>query len=236
MAIAYNPKMVTGGLVLCLDAANPKSYPGSGATWTDLTGNGNNVTLVNSPTYNSAQGFMSFNGSTQRGTTIVPAFNSGTQAYTFEVLFKMRTLPTAEYGVNGHIWGGQNGNNIVLYVNPAVDGQSTLNMIHDDSRYVVTGAVTNGTILANSWTHWIVSWDSPAYTFNHYLNGVMDKQGLSGRSGQEARTWSDGTIAFDSRWNTHSTLDIAIMKQYNRVLSAAEALNNFQAIRGRFGI
>jgi hypothetical protein len=41
MAISYNPRIVTDGLVLALDAGNPKSYPGSGTAWTDLSGNGN---------------------------------------------------------------------------------------------------------------------------------------------------------------------------------------------------
>ena len=45
MGIAYNPRIVTDGLVLALDAGNTKSYPGSGTTWTDLSGQGNNGTL-----------------------------------------------------------------------------------------------------------------------------------------------------------------------------------------------
>ena len=48
MALAHSPKIVTDGLVLCLDAGNPKSYPGSGTTWYDLSGNGNNGTNSNS--------------------------------------------------------------------------------------------------------------------------------------------------------------------------------------------
>jgi uncharacterized delta-60 repeat protein len=56
MGISYNPRIVTDGLVLALDAANPKSYPGSGTTWTDLSGNGNTGTLTNGPTYSSANG------------------------------------------------------------------------------------------------------------------------------------------------------------------------------------
>jgi hypothetical protein len=47
------PNIVTDGLVLYLDAANQKSYPGTGTTWNDLSGNGNNGTLVNGPTFNS---------------------------------------------------------------------------------------------------------------------------------------------------------------------------------------
>lgn len=56
MAVAYNPQIATNGLVLALDAGNPKSYPGSGTTWTDLSGRGNNGTLTNGPTYSSSNG------------------------------------------------------------------------------------------------------------------------------------------------------------------------------------
>jgi hypothetical protein len=59
----YGPKTVTNGLVLCLDAADKNSYSGTGTTWTDLTGNGNNGTLTNGPTFNSANGgSISFDG------------------------------------------------------------------------------------------------------------------------------------------------------------------------------
>jgi len=47
------PNIITDGLVLALDAANPRSYPGTGTSWNDLSGNGNNGTLVNGPTFNS---------------------------------------------------------------------------------------------------------------------------------------------------------------------------------------
>ena len=56
MSLFHSPSLVTSGLVLCLDAGNPKSYPGSGTTWTDLSGRGNHGTLVNGPTFNSANG------------------------------------------------------------------------------------------------------------------------------------------------------------------------------------
>ena len=53
MAVEYNPKVVTDGLVLALDAGNTKSYPGSGSTWTDTIGS-NNGTLTNGPTFGSS--------------------------------------------------------------------------------------------------------------------------------------------------------------------------------------
>jgi hypothetical protein len=47
MGLSHSPSIITQNLVLCLDAANSKSYPGSGTTWTDLSGNGNTGTLMN---------------------------------------------------------------------------------------------------------------------------------------------------------------------------------------------
>jgi hypothetical protein len=54
--IAYYGNTVTNGLVLSLDAAKRDSYPGSGTAWRDISGNGNNGTLTNGPTYTSDNG------------------------------------------------------------------------------------------------------------------------------------------------------------------------------------
>jgi hypothetical protein len=56
VGLGHSPSIVLNGLVLALDAGNTKSYPGSGTTWTDLTGLGNTGTLTNGPTYSSANG------------------------------------------------------------------------------------------------------------------------------------------------------------------------------------
>ena len=53
--LTHSPRIITDGLVLCLDAANKQSYPGSGTVWTDLAGS-NNGTLTNGPTFSSANG------------------------------------------------------------------------------------------------------------------------------------------------------------------------------------
>lgn len=56
MGFYRGPKVITNGLVLALDAANVKSYPGSGTTWSDISGNSKNLTLTNSPTFNTNNG------------------------------------------------------------------------------------------------------------------------------------------------------------------------------------
>jgi hypothetical protein len=66
MSLLHSPKIVTNGLVLCLDAASRKSYPGTGNVWRDLSGNGNDGTLTNGPTFSSAnRGNLGFNGNNQ---------------------------------------------------------------------------------------------------------------------------------------------------------------------------
>ena len=66
MGLAHSPRIVTDGLVLCVDAASKRSYPGTGTTWTDLKG-GNNGTLINGPTFDSDNGgSIVFDGSDDR--------------------------------------------------------------------------------------------------------------------------------------------------------------------------
>ena len=238
MGLFHSPKSITDGLQVYLDAANPKSYPGSGTDWTDLTGNGYNATLVNSPTHNSDVGFISFDGTDQYANHTVLAFATGGLDFTFEVWFKMRTLPTAQYNDNGHIWGGENGNDVVMYVNPASSGESQLNLVYDDSRYVTgTGHFTSGTITANSWVQWTCQGRSSDNTIAHYLNGKLDRTFNATRSGQENKSrFSDAMIARDSRYDKYSELDCAVIKEYHRILTAAEVAQNFEALRGRFGL
>lgn len=68
MASFAGPKIVTGGLKLFFDAANTDSYPGSGTTWYDLSGNDNHGTLLNSPTFVSSHkgGCFVFDGTNDR--------------------------------------------------------------------------------------------------------------------------------------------------------------------------
>ena len=81
MAINYSPHIVSDGLVLCLDAANPRSYPGSGNTWYDLSGNG----------YHFNKGNSTFNG---KGFT----FSSGSN-YAYEITQGIVPLPSYDYTI-----------------------------------------------------------------------------------------------------------------------------------------
>jgi hypothetical protein len=78
MALHHNPRIVTQGLVLHLDAADKNSYPGTGLTWNDLSGLGNNGTLNNGPLFSTdGGGSIVLDGSTKRVTLASPFGQTG---------------------------------------------------------------------------------------------------------------------------------------------------------------
>ena len=229
----------TNGLVVNLDAKNLVSYPREGSVWKDLTQNRHSVLLRNEAPYNK-EGYISFDGIDQYADfSSVHRFNTGEgigSNYTFEVWFKMRTLPTANYGPNGHIWGGQNGNDLVLYLNPVdANGISKGNMVYDDARYTESHMTTGG-FRANEWNQWVIVGDGVNHTLTHYINGELDRLDSPVQSSQREKTWDSERFAHDTRWGTFSELDLAIARQYNLKLSAEQVKKNFRAHRNRFGI
>ena len=128
--IAYNPKIVTDGLVLCLDAANPKSYPGSGTTWYDLSGNGNHGTLINGPTYNSDnKGSIVFDGIDDYVSFTNPLNQSQlNQAWTIQGWINISSKPYQYFiaGLNSGIFIEYvQGNNSLLYLNSGTNDYYT---------------------------------------------------------------------------------------------------------------
>ena len=150
----------------------------------------------------------------------------------------MRVLPTSQYGSNGHIWGGEIGNDVVLYLNPASNGVSRGNMNYDDTRYGDSDHFTNGGFTADTWAHWAVVGDGTNHKIAHYINGQLDFEGADNSiaSSQRIKSWGGTRIAYDSRWGTYSQLDLAIAKQYNKKLTAGEVLQNYNATKSRFGL
>lgn len=220
MGLAHSPRIVTDGLVLCLDAANPKSYPGSGTTWTDLSGNGNNATLINGVDYiNDNNGVLVFDGGNDYAT--VP----GSTDWAF--------------GQNGTIeqWvyiTGSNGNNRFW---STTNNSSSLDAYLNRSGYSIgfhgSRAFTTTSIGVNSWTHFLVTYT--AGEIRVYFNGV--EQPLTGTTTGYNIT-NAGTL-FIARFTSapyELFARMGSMKIYNKSLSAAEIQQNFNALRGRYGI
>lgn len=226
MGIQYNPRAVTDGLVLCLDAANPKSYPGSGTIWSDLSGNGNNATISNG-SYDSANGgSIAFNGTTT-GAYFTVIANSGD--FTCEIWAKQTS---ANYG-SAMMFGGSNGitgaDNCQLIV---FGGDGSIGLALGNNPVSVSPANASSATSVNNWYQVIYS--RSGSTINIYANGVFKSSGTSATQLRIDRLGNIGGINGSlGKWLLGN---ISNAKVYNRALSASEVLQNFNALRGRYGI
>ena len=221
-----NP-IVTSGLVLHLDAGNTASYPGSGTTWTDLSGNGYNGTLSNGPTYSSANGgSIGFDGSND----IVSSFStqiSGTGSKTISSWIKLNT--TSRAGIAGTRslteWGWG------FTVNRS--GVGTLDF-YDTQGSSLSAAAGLGT---NIWYHVTVTFDDSRMV-TLYVNGSQVGISSTPFAALNASTFN-GVIGNEDEYTNpfyHPFKgNIAQVSIYNRALTAAEVLQNYNALRPRFG-
>jgi len=220
MGIGYNSKIVTDGLVLALDAANLKSYPGSGTTWYDLSGNGNNGTLVNGVVYDSANsGNMVFGGVND----FVDCGKTASQLgiydsdYTLSAFFRIPNL---------------SGDKMVFGTSTTAVRQGMHHGVRNNLFYFAhySADMNAGTAVANTWYYGTWVWSSTAPTARMYINGNLIQQSAS-----LASFLGTTNILIGSSWTRFSG-NIANAMIYNRALPSAEIKQNFNALRGRYGI
>ena len=220
MGTVYSPNVVRDGCVLHLDAANPKSYPGTGTTWFDLSGNANDGTLINTPTY--ANGIMSFDGVGDYIEVLaVPGTGNSTSSLTWECYVKPAT--TAGDIIN-MTRGGWN-------MCPIWSSSQTFK-----GRVWGTSAITSDTFILGNYYHLVVVRDYATNTNSFYMNSEL--QGVSIGAYSASNGDNDHKIARQGNQatNTYFQGDIPIARVYNRALSAQEVAQNFEAMRGRYGI
>jgi hypothetical protein len=225
MGISYNPRTITDGLVLCLDAANSKSYPGSGTTWTDLSGITSSGELVNSPVYNSSNlGFFQF--VTDDFARIANNTALDTQTPTVEVWVK--TNATNQNGfwfekgtVNTQYSLFQEGTTIRwrMFIGGAITQLSTTTATYMDTSnwYQVVGTYTSG-------------------TRRLYINGVqVNSDTQSGTIATNSGGMSIGVYGgFSGGRGYYYNGNLAACRIYNRALSAAEISQNYNALKSRY--
>ena len=229
MALAHSPSIVTDGLVLCLDAGNTKSYPGSGTTWRDLSGRGNNGTLTNGPTYNSGNGgSIVFDGTDDYVTLSSSQIAPGTGAFTWNFWAKS-TRTQQPYSILFSGSGSNTGYGVI-----SLDQGVGKGLV-----YYATGFRIQDADLS-FFGNWIyVSFignggSDGSRTLRLFKNGVQ----------------AGSTYTFDYNFfattpyigANHSSLgecmggNVSNVSYYNRALTASEIRQNFNALRGRFGI
>lgn len=218
MSVVAGPLIPSSGLIVELDAANLKSYPGTGTAWYDLSGNGNDATLYNGVAY-TASGGGSFNFDETNdyakinNTSVLP-----TTAYTKVAWFRPETNTAniiSGTGTNHAFWLGNT--------------STTLQAGHNGSWSQIS--YSPGDML-NQWWHGAVTF-SNSTGWVLYLNGVQVATNAStttfpSASGVCIGSFGDASNMFDG--------DIPVVQIYDRALTATEIAQTFNALRGRFGI
>ena len=225
MAIYHSPSIVTDGLVLCLDAANPKSYPGGGTEWNDLSGNGSNGTLTNGPTYSTGnQGYFTFDGTNDY--VIGPSISS---QLTTNITVEAWIYLTSAAGDWVRIIGsGTDSNNRTFGLWYSTDRRLLWQRYGtaDPSIFPSTPTMDTG-----RWHHVAATTNGSSHVV--YLNGSAIG------SNTAAGPWSASGIAVTlgyAGFHTYHNGRISNARIYTRGLSQPEILHNFNALRGRFGI
>jgi hypothetical protein len=232
MAFVHSPKIVTNGLVLALDAGNTKSYPGTGTTWFDKSGRGNNGTLTNGPTFDSGNGgsivFDGVDDYVAQGTTFV---NTG-DSFTFAVWFKAGTQ-TSSAGSILRPFIIQGGSNAAIVVEISLVREGSVD--HGKVRFRVGDGTSNQssqTYNDQNW-HYAVGTSTGSNTYL-FIDGVLVSTGIPGNVSSPFGVAIGGDPYLNnSRWLVGS---IATAQIYNRALSASEVLQNYNATKGRFGL
>lgn len=220
--------IVTSGLVLNLDAANPRSYlpPYNGTTWFNLASSSNNGTLTNSPTYNTSNGGSIVFDGVDDYVSLSNGILSGTGDFTVNQWIKCDSSETG-----GTLFGNfPSGNLQVLF----------------GSRYIAMWLNNNSTYLGTSpWNTTLPQFTTSSImmtvlrsgtTTALYLNSILQKTGSSSDTiGTTGATFRIGDNTNSSGGEQYKG-NIYNIQVYNRALSASEINQNFQATRARFGI
>ena len=236
--------IVTNGLVLYLDAANTKSYISGSTTWNDISRGGNNGTLVNGPSFSGSNGgFIRCDGINDYIETIDnTSLDFGSNNFTVEYWFR-KLATTVSYS---NIWGpnkwntgaAPSSNEWFLCIGNAFGGNGNA-----FGFFVEVGTTTYGTgessesLTLNTWYQLVSVRNGGA--LQTYLNGVL-KQNVSPAGFTSASTINNVgrnlRVNNSNLNNLYTNADNSIIKIYNRALTAAEVLQNYNATKTRFNL
>jgi hypothetical protein len=242
--------ITSSGLVMHLDAANSSSYPGTGTTWTDLSGNGNNANIVTGEFVdiggvkylrNAGNTSNFFYISVPNTTSINNTLSVSTGGWTIEEIIWTNSVdyPEADAGGVGSDNAYSAGGNTGFDWNHGIGntqfqfGQSNAatGSYQDVGSFSLSSPYSN----LNAWKHRTMIWNRGANTVALYINGVY-QGGISTPNTAGKSVYDGGGINFGTLygWKHHGRR--ALIRLYNRVLSVGELQQNFGATRLRYSL
>ncbi len=225
MAFNYSPKIVTDGLVLAVDAANKKSYPGSGTTWNDLVG-GNGYSLTNGPTFDSSNGgAISFDGTNDYFDTGLTGGIYNPSSFTMDIWLKLNSTKTT-YALCGRLDNTFTQGVILYGANSTI--YFTVNTYNQNqtSTSISTGVISN----------YHCSYDES--TLKLYKNGslVSSTSYSAAVNYNSSYGWNVAGNSTGVSLGLAPDMDCYSFKVYSKALTSTEITQNYNALKSRFGL
>ena len=233
MALLHSPRIVTNGLVLCLDAANRKSYPGSGTVWRDLVGRGINGALTNGPTFSSANGGSIVLDGVNDHIRIGAVTSSLTRNISYSIWFSLNSLNA----IQTLFWDDDAKGGGDAWVRVNVNGSISSHRDGDGFGVLSTPAQT---VALNNWYNFTITNSLTPANKSFYLNGqliISNNIPIASRLNRSyvsigANFGQTGIIGGGGYLNGKvSTFSI-----YGRSLTPAEIQQNYNATKGRYNL
>lgn len=235
-------KIVTNGLVLSLDAADKNSYPGSGTTWRDLSGNGNNFTLYNGVSYSSANGgSLSFDGVNDY---IASANNLNLSSYDYvvvDVFFKSNITTGCMIFEHTANWNSNTGG-FGLYINST--GNSDQHELHhtNHNTEVARNYILSGSL---NWSNHVNVYSKISDSTGRVTYGKGSLLSFSSIGGYAITTtttaggsFSNAIFYIGTRAGTGAFFNgnISSLKIYGFKIDQSQITQNYNAQKSRFGL
>ena len=232
MSLNHSPAIVTDGLVLCLDAANVRSYPKSGTTWSDLIGS-NDGTMQNMTASNFSGdngGGIIFDGTNSYVDLGSSSLISTANPFTINFFVKMNSMPS---NITSPIIVKSSGTNFLILISArsSYEGIS----IGAGNTWAQGRTTTASSFFLNNWVNICVVYDGVSSTslssFSIYEN-VINRSITSGTGGLLTDT-GNTEIGYINSGNTLDGI-ISNFLIYNRALTGDEVRQNYEATVGRY--
>lgn len=233
--IAYYGNIVTNGLVLDLDAAKRDSYPGSGTIWRDIAGGVITGSLTNGPIYNtSGAGSIVFDGVNDT-TNLGNILNIGLNSWTVSCWFKINSYSSGVQGIIGKTSARSYGGRYTMFIETG----TLYALFQPWDNYTVSTSITPYN--NSQWHQAVMTIDRTGF-LTLYMNGISvgTPSNISSTSGVNLNASTDYLFVGSYANNTGQTPSsffngsIGSAQIYNRALSTAEVLQNYNATKTRY--
>ena len=229
MALYHSPRLIMQNLILCLDAANTKSYPGSGTTWTDLSGNGNNGTLKGTTTFNQNTIDLGNVNAITNYILLPNSVMSNITEFTISLWVNPSNISVGNL-------------NCIFHATNSGGNDFSIEWYNDRIQTLITATYStfNYTFSNNAWYNFVF-YRTGGTTMGLYINGVSQGTrscpsttlNITGAivMGQEQDAVEGGFQSVQSFAGKYANVSF-----YNRALVAQEIQQNFAATKSRYGL